>query len=1587
MEKNTKNKIIFKKLYSIEKTSENNLNIIREKEGYYITKYEGNKNINLKHVESIKGKFIKTKELFLDNLKKEKINNNIILLLNLIILFLSISLSNEKNYNLRKLYYDSKITLIINETGEQKILYDKFNVTPYEVFVNGELQNNASNKVLLNEQKENVILMKFNTPVISTEKMFYGLTNIIKIDLSEFDLSQVKDMKFMFYDCKQLKYINFTHVNTSSLICMRDLFGNCEKLESLDLSYFDTSNVDEMSFMFYRCSSLRILDLSNFRTNKVINMNSMFNGCINLTSINLLSFDTSSVESMFAMFKNCYLLTSLDLLHFDTSSVTSIAEMFYNCSILKVLDLSKFNISKVESLNNMFRGCNTLISLDISNFDTSSVTNMEHMFSFCHEITSLNLSSFDTSKTLTMKYMFNDCQQLRSLDLSNFNTLLVNDMAYMFNQCIILKSLNLSNFDGSSVTTTMYMFNGCQMLSSLDLSNFKAWSVKNMQFMFSDCQSLISLNLSNFITPNSNNMRNMFYNCKQLEILDLSNLITSSVTNMQYMFSNCEHLMSLDLSNFDISSVTRIDNMFSNCRLMLYLNLNSFLITEKIKNKTDFFAQIANDVKFCINDTYESFLSELSISPQCDNICFKKNIKIIEAKRQCIESCIDDNDYKYEFKNKCYSSCPVNTHNSSTIEYLCEEKLECKIYSNVEQTECFNEIKDGYYLKDPINKILDKCHNDCKSCDEKETIDSTNCKTCPEGKFIIFGNCTDSCKNGFDTNLEGNNICKCSLNDKCKDCSKASYDVDLCITCNENFYPKLDDEINNNGFINCYKNPEGYYLDIKSNNYKSCHPNCKKCTVEGNSTNNNCDQCIDGLEFKNDFENNKNCYEICKYYYYYDELNYYHCTENEQCPKNQSKLILDKRKCIDECKNDNSYQYEYDNKCYKKCPTETTPSNNICIKEIYTKRNETESILNCSAKELFLTKSCGTEITSTQNKDQLISNIEDDIINRRIDVLIDNITKTKQDLLVKENDTIYQITTSDNQKNNDYKNISSLNLGDCEDRLKQIYNIDPKLSLIIFKIDYYSPGLLIPIISYEIFDPLNKTKLDLNYCKDILVELNIPVSIDEDSLFKYDPNSEYYTDECVPSTSENGTDILVNDRQNEYVNNNLSLCQNNCTFTGYEQDTKKALCDCEVKTKINLISEIIDDKNKLSNDFNLTNTNSYSSNIVTMKCVYTLFTKEGLIGNIGCYIFAFIIVIFLVSSILFYKIGYVLLENDIKDIIFQKEKFNNNKNSIYKFDVKKPSKKSKNRKKLRNSNFTVKYPPKKKGLKITKNNNSNRGTENNNSQSRLKLKDVQILLNFQKRKSFNSRNSKINISNQKRKKSIEFIKNWNDFELNSLTYNEALLYDKRTYIKYYISLLKTKHPIIFSFIPMKDYNTMIVKICLCFFSFAIYHVINAIFFNESIIHQIYQNGGDYNFSYFLKPIILSFIFAHFLCLIIKYIFLSERNLLEIKKEKKLDKAKEKVDTVKRIIIIKYIIFFAVGVLFLIFFWYYLSSFGAVYHNSQKYLLKNTFISFIISLLYPFIINLLPGIFRVSSLKDTDKSKEFLFKISKLIQFI
>ena len=99
-----------------------------------------------------------------------------------------------------------------------------------------------------------------------------------------------------------------------------------------------------------------------------------------------------------------------------------------------------------------------------------------------------------------------------------------------------------------------------------------------------------------------------------------------------------------------------------------------------------------------------------------------------------------------------------------------------------------------------------------------------------------------------------------------------------------------------------------------------------------------------------------------------------------------------------------------------------------------------------------------------------------------------------------------------------------------------------------------------PLIEYEVFYPSINGKieiLNLSYCKDIHIELSIPIKIN-DTIDKYNPKSGYYNDICSKATSESNTDITLKDRRNEFIRKNMSLCEENCDLTDYDNMNKKA---------------------------------------------------------------------------------------------------------------------------------------------------------------------------------------------------------------------------------------------------------------------------------------------------------------------------------------------------------------------------------------------------------------------------------------------
>ena len=401
-----------------------------------------------------------------------------------------------------------------------------------------------------------------------------------------------------------------------------------------------------------------------------------------------------------------------------------------------------------------------------------------------------------------------------------------------------------------------------------------------------------------------------------------------------------------------------------------------------------------------------------------------------------------------------------------------------------------------------------------------------------------------------------------------------------------------------------------------------------------------------------------------------------------------------------------------------------------------------------------------------------------------------------------------------------------------------------------------------------------------------------------------------------------------------------------------------------------------------------------------MKCYNYVFTKEGFKNNYGSFILMPIIVFHIISGIisLFREIDYI--KDIISDIIKAKkvikprkqlkenERLLNKKEKEEKNKIpKKKKKRGRNRKKIKNefdNDNNKSSPIKKIKKKKTKNNVINNNYNDNALGFNLVRSNPQNIEPFY-----------LNEDNPNNKENITILENNSDLtlklnsnELNSMSYEEAIKQDKRSFSDYYISLLKINHILFFSFYcKNNDYNSRLVKINLFFTNFSINYTVNALFFNDNTMHKIYEDGGEFNFIYQIPQIIYSSIISGILFTILKLIALSENIVLEIKNEKNIKLLKEKKKSSLRLLKIKFISFYVITFFLLMMFFYYLASFCAIYRNTQIHLIKDSLISLALSMIYPFFICLLPGLLRIPALKEKSGFREYMYNISKFLQMI
>ena len=198
----------------------------------------------------------------------------------------------------------------------------------------------------------------------------------------------------------------------------------------------------------------------------------------------------------------------------------------------------------------------------------------------------------------------------------------------------------------------------------------------------------------------------------------------------------------------------------------------------------------------------------------------------------------------------------------------------------------------------------------------------------------------------------------------------------------------------------------------------------------------------------------------------------------------------------------------------------------------------------------------------------------------------------------------------------------------------------------------------------------------------------------------------------------------------------------------------------------------------------------------------------------------------------------------------------------------------------------------------------------------------------------------------------------------------------------------TKHNIIFSFFQKNDYNSRAIKINLFFVNFAFYVTVNAVFFDKDKLHNIYINKGQFDFIYEIPKIMYSSLISIGLNALFKLLALTNNTIIQFKNYKEHNKKyiKKGEESVKSAIKIKTITFFIFGLITLLFCWYYLCAFCVIYPNTVFHLFKDSIISYAVSLLYPFVVYLLPVVFRIYALKSKiRKDRELCYVISTILQ--
>ena len=209
---------------------------------------------------------------------------------------------------------------------------------------------------------------------------------------------------------------------------------------------------------------------------------------------------------------------------------------------------------------------------------------------------------------------------------------------------------------------------------------------------------------------------------------------------------------------------------------------------------------------------------------------------------------------------------------------------------------------------------------------------------------------------------------------------------------------------------------------------------------------------------------------------------------------------------------------------------------------------------------------------------------------------------------------------------------------------------------------------------------------------------------------------------------------------------------------------------------------------------------------------------------------------------------------------------------------------------------------------------------------------------------------------------------------------------KGHFFEIYWSIIKREHLIIFTFFIRNDHNIVFIKFSRFIFLVCTDMALNVFFFSDDSMHKLYVNYGKYDIIQQIPQILYSTIvsriievFLCFLSLTDKYIYQAKTLILNNSIERK------KVNLIYRCIKVKLILFFFFTFIMFLLYWYIVTSFCAVYENTQLSFIKDCIFSFLLGIVIPFVLYLIPSALRIYALKNPQKNASiYLYKLSEII---